>query len=270
MEAFSHELLHVATIAARAGGDLAMRYFADLATLTFEEKPGRKNAAADLVSVADREVEATLRRVIAAHRPTDGFLGEESGRTTGVASITWVADPIDGTLNFAYGRPGFALSLAAVDSTGPVAAVVLDPVLDKLYTAVRGAGAWCNGSRLTVRPIPDLAHALVEVGRGRGAIRARFPHVLTALDTTVRDIRRGGSAALALASLAAGECDAVYGPGLEPWDMAAGVLIAREAGALVSNAAGAEPDGETLVASTPAVFETFRALVAAALHEATP
>jgi myo-inositol-1(or 4)-monophosphatase len=255
------EILEIAVNAARVGGELVLSYYESRALLSYEEKDTGKNGAADLVSIADSSVEEAIKSSIAQTRPSDSYLGEESGLSGVRGDIQWVIDPIDGTLNFAYGRGGFAVSVAAVDECGTLAGVVFDPVSGRMYRAARGGGAYSGSSRLLIENKTQLSRCLVEVGAGRGETRTRFPDVLKKLFPLVRDVRRGGSAALALAAHAAGESDAVYGPGLDLWDRAAGILIAREAGSRVENLYGAEPDDFMTLAAHPAVFEELRAVI---------
>ena len=261
------EILEIAVNAARVGGELALSYYDKRLSLSFEEKDTGKNGAADLVSVADCGVEDAIKTLIAQTRPNDSYLGEESGLTQARGDVQWVVDPIDGTLNFAYGRGGFAVSIAALDESGTIAGVVFDPVSGKMYRAVRGGGAYSGSARLFATNKVQLSQCLVEVGGGRGETRKRFPDVLTKLFPLVRDVRRGGSAALALAEHAAGGSDAVYGPGLDIWDRAAVILIAREAGSRVENLYGAEPDDFMTLAAHPDVFEDLRALVTDVLDD---
>ena len=261
------EILEIAVNAARVGGELALSYYDKRSSLSFEEKDTGKNGAADLVSVADRGVEDAIKTLIAHTRPNDSYLGEESGLTQARGDVQWVIDPIDGTLNFAYGRGGFAVSIAALDESGTIAGVVFDPISGKMYRAVRGGGAYADGSRLLTTSKVLLPQCLIEVGAGRGETRKRFPDVLTKLFPLVRDVRRVGSAALALAGHAAGESDAVYGPGLDIWDRAAGILIAREAGSRVENLYGAEPDDFMTLAAHHEVFEDLRALITDVLDD---
>jgi len=261
MEKSDLEILEIAVSAARTGGEIALSYYDSRFSLSYEEKNTGKNGAADLVSVADCSVEEAIKTSIAQTRPSDSYLGEESGLSGVRGDVQWVIDPIDGTLNFAYGRGGFAVSIAAVDEHGTIAGVVFDPVSGKMYRAVRGGGAYSGSSRLLIENKTQLSRCLVEVGAGRGETRTRFPDVLKKLFPLVRDVRRGGSAALALAAHAAGESDTVYGPGLDLWDRAAGILIAREAGSRVENLYGAEPDDFMTLAAHPAVFEELRAAI---------
>lgn len=199
-----------------------------------------KSTLADIVTEADREVEALIRERLRAARPADGFLGEESGATTGDGGITWVVDPIDGTVNYAYGIPAYNVSIAAVsgppepDAWEALAAAVHAPAVGETFTAARGHGAWSDGIRLAVTAVTD-AGALLATGFGYdpathdgdlAAVRRVMP--------IARDLRRLGSAALDLAYVAAGRLDGYFERGLKPWDHAAGALLVQEAGGQVS------------------------------------
>jgi myo-inositol-1(or 4)-monophosphatase len=177
--------------------------------------------------------------------------------------VRWVVDPLDGTTNFLYGIPAFAVSIAVeVDGTTEVA-VVVDVARDETFTAVRGQGATLQGRPIRCTGASHLATALVGTGFSYDAgRRARQGAVVARLLPQVRDIRRSGSAALDLCWVAAGRLDAYYEHGLAPWDLAAGSLVAAEAGATVGDLDGGPPSGACTLAAAPAVFEPLRALVA--------
>jgi myo-inositol-1(or 4)-monophosphatase len=171
-----------------------------------------------------------------------------------------VVDPLDGTTNYLYGLPAWAVSVAAEVGGRSVVGVVHDAVHGETFSAVRGEGAWCNGVRLTVTGAPDLATALVGTGFSYDAAhRAEQAALLARVLPAVRDIRRAGAAALDLSWVALGRLDAFFEQGLAPWDSAAGSLVAAEAGAVVEQLA----DG-TWVAAAPQLFEPLCALLAAA------
>lgn len=199
-----------------------------------------KSTVADIVTEADREVEALIRARVRAARPSDGFLGEESGGDDGTSGLTWVVDPIDGTVNYAFGIPFYCVSIAVV--AGPakpeewtaVAAAVHAPVLDESFSAARGAGATLNGRRIAVSTETD-AGALLATGFGYdpsthdgdlATVRRVMP--------IARDLRRSGSAALDLSYVAAGRLDGYFERGLNAWDFAAGALLVEEAGGVVT------------------------------------
>lgn len=195
-----------------------------------------KSSIADIVTAADREVEALVRGRLAEAQPDDGFFGEESGVAPGASGITWVVDPIDGTVNYAVGIPNYCVSIAAVDTgTDPnswrvLAGAVFAPALGELFSASLGGGAYVGERRLSVSEGP-AAGALLGTGFGYdpathdgdlAAVRAVLP--------LARDLRRIGAAALDLAYVAAGRLDGYFERGLQPWDWAAGSLLVTEAG----------------------------------------
>jgi myo-inositol-1(or 4)-monophosphatase len=255
-------LRDVARAAAAAGARVATDWRRRAVDLRVEEKA----ASDDLVSQADREAEAAIRAVLADRRPDDAIVGEESGRRDGTSGVVWVVDPIDGTTNYLYGRPDWAVSVAALDAAGSiVAAVVAEPAVDRVTEATRGGGAWSGGRRAGPLDQDDLGRALVELNVGSPAQRPRFGAVAAALVGRVRDVRRSASAAAALAQVATGRADAAWLPGLKPWDCAAGILLVTEAGGVVGDLDGAcsggvPPSGDVLAAS-PALWETLRTLL---------
>ena len=205
--------------------------------------------------MAEDAIVALLR----AERPDDGLLGEEGASVEGASGRRWVVDPLDGTTNFLYGIPQWAVSVAVEDDAGPLAGVVYDPVAGELFRAGRGGGAELNGEPVRVRECRDLARALVATGFGYDSERRRGQAEAAAqILPRVRDIRRAGAAALDLAWLAAGRLDGYWERGLKPWDWAAGRLLVEEAGGAL-----AEMDGEPLglVAASPGLLPALAALV---------
>ncbi|WP_454113596.1 inositol monophosphatase family protein [Microbacterium maritypicum] len=199
-----------------------------------------KSSLADIVTEADREVEALIRARLRAARADDGFLGEESGAEVGSSGITWVVDPIDGTVNYAYGIPAYNVSIAAVRGEPDpatweaLAGAVNAPALGETFTAARGHGAWVNGSRLAVTA-ETPAGALLATGFGYDpATHEGDIATVARVMPMARDIRRMGAAALDLAFVAAGRLDGYFERGLRPWDFAAGALLVEEAGGVVS------------------------------------
>lgn len=199
-----------------------------------------KSTLADIVTEADREVEALIRDRLGAERPEDGFLGEESGTALGSSGITWVVDPIDGTVNYAAGLPLYAVSIAAVqgdadpDSWDPLAGAVCAPVLGETFSAARGGGAQLGGQSIHVSG-PSPAGALLATGFGYDpTTHAGDLATIGRVMPLARDLRRGGSAALDLAFVAAGRLDGYFERGLQPWDLAAGALLVQEAGGVFS------------------------------------
>ncbi|MET3451166.1 inositol monophosphatase family protein [Curtobacterium sp. 1544] len=204
------------------------------------EVADRKSSIVDVVTAADREVEALIRSRIAAARPDDAFFGEESGTGIGTTGITWVVDPIDGTVNYLYGSPEYGVSIGVVRGAAdpttwePVAGVVVAPATGVVHRAVVGEGATRNGVPLHAGSPASLAETLVATGFGYTADRRRQQvDVLAGLIGEVRDIRRGGAASLDCCAVGAGTVDAYYERGINPWDMAAGSIVAQEAGAAV-------------------------------------
>ena len=229
------ELGELATEVAREAGDLARTRRQQGVHLA-----ATKSTLADIVTEADREVELLIRERLRAARPDDGFLGEESGAEPGASGITWVVDPIDGTVNYAYGIPAYNVSIAAVrgepdpSSWEALAAAVYAPAIGEIFTAARGHGAWSEGVRLAVTG-ETPAGALLATGFGYDpATHDGDLATVRRVMPVARDLRRMGSAALDLAYVAAGRLDGYFERGLQPWDMAAGALLVAEAGGLVS------------------------------------
>ncbi|MFJ4680269.1 MULTISPECIES: inositol monophosphatase family protein [unclassified Kitasatospora] len=219
-----------------------------------------KSSPVDVVTEMDLASEKLVLELISARRPDDGYLGEEGADRPGTSGVRWVVDPLDGTVNYLYGLPSWAVSVAAELDGEAVVGVVFVPARNELFQAVRGGGAHLDGRRLAVRPAPAWGGALVATGFGY--LRERRVHqaeVLHALMGEVRDVRRGGAAAVDLCDLAAGRFDGYYERGLAPWDRAAGLLIAAEAGALTGSRPGLPADGELTVAAPPGVFEPLQA-----------
>jgi myo-inositol-1(or 4)-monophosphatase len=251
-----------------------------------DERPERMGVAAtkssetDVVTVMDRRSEELLHRLIQQARPDDGILGEEGADVIGTSGLTWVLDPIDGTVNYLYEIPAYAVSVAVVvgdarsqGGWAPVAGAVADPSLRLVHHAGRGTGAWTSPedrttgtapTRLSVSAEDRLARALLATGFGYDpAVRRRQAEVLLRVLPLVRDIRRIGSAALDLVRVAEGSVDAYAETGLNAWDLAAGWLVVEEAGGVVVGAGeGAEsaPGKALTVAAGPALVEKVRAL----------
>ncbi|MEV0897290.1 inositol monophosphatase family protein [Actinoplanes sp. NPDC049802] len=216
-----------------------------------------KSTDTDVVTAADKAVERQVVEALLAERPGDGVLGEEYGDSAEVApgAIRWILDPIDGTVNYLYGLPQYAVSLAAERDGEVVAGVVVNAATGDEWTATRGGGAWRAGRRLSGSVRTTLDQSLVGTGFGYDARRrAHQGAVLAGLITRVRDIRRFGAAALDLCMAAEGLLDAYFEKGLNAWDHAAGGLIAAEAGLTVAGLAGAPASRTMLVAAPPALF----------------
>lgn len=227
---------------------------------------GSKSTRTDPVTVADTEAERLLRDRLATLRPADAVLGEEGGGPRGGGDgVTWVLDPIDGTVNFVYGIPAYAVSVGAQMDGVSIAGAVADVTGGAVYSAGRGLGAYvvdASGASIPLQcnVIDDMSMALVGTGFGYSPQRrAAQAKVLAGVLPHVRDVRRIGSAALDLCSVAAGRLDAHYEHGLNRWDWAAGALIAAEAGAAVVLP---RTDGPSLtVASAPGIAAELRALL---------
>jgi fructose-1,6-bisphosphatase/inositol monophosphatase family enzyme len=214
-----------------------------------------------MVSDADRDAEALIRDLLAAERPRDGLLGEEGSDVESESGRRWVVDPLDGTTNYLYRFPAWVVSVGLEDEAGVAVGVVLDPLREETFTAVRGEGARLNGAEISVGGAERLDTALVATGFGYDpARRAAQAEVLLGVLPRVRDLRRAGAAALDLCMVACGRLDGYYERGLHPWDWAAGSLIAAEAGATVLHLEG-EPPG--MVAAAPAIADDLAALVRA-------
>jgi myo-inositol-1(or 4)-monophosphatase len=222
-----------------------------------------KSTDTDVVTAADRAVERQVVAALREARPYDRVLGEEFGAGGGAATgaagrspVRWVLDPIDGTVNYLYNLPVYAVSLAAEVNGTVVAGVVCNAATGQEWTATLGGGAYTQRRRLTGSTQDVLAHALVATGFAyEPARRAYQAAVLAGLLAKVRDIRRFGAASLDLCMAAEGSVDAYYEQGLNAWDHAAGGLIATEAGLLVTGLAGAPPGPDLVVAAPPALHQ---------------
>ncbi len=253
----SAELLTLAEEAARAAGRLIVEERPRSVTVT-----ATKSSLTDIVTEMDQASERLLVEHIRAVRPDDGFLGEEGADEAGTSGVTWVIDPIDGTVNYLYQLPGFAVSVGVRIGDEIVAGAVVNPTSGEVWTARRGHGAWLDGRPIHVNEPPPLAMALVATGFGYDSERRRRQaQVLTSVLPKIRDMRRFGCASIDLCALACGRVDGYYEQGLKPWDLAAGGLIATEAGAVVGGLAG-RPAGESLVvAAPPGLFEQLEGLL---------
>jgi myo-inositol-1(or 4)-monophosphatase len=244
--------------AARAAGVLLLEH---------HERPpvavGTKSSLTDMVSEADVAAQARILSILERERPDDAVLGEEGEDRPGTSGLRWVVDPLDGTTNFLYRYPQWAVSVAVEDEDGPLAGCVYDPSRDEAFIATRGGGAMLAGRPIHTSEEDELATALVATGFGYDhEHRVRQAVQLAAVIGEVRDIRRGGSAALDLAWTACGRLDGYYESGLQHWDWAAGALLVREAGGrceigpgplevdqIVAGAAGLYPQLAALVSS---------------------
>ncbi len=217
--------------------NLALRAGSILRASLAYERVSESKGRADVVTDADRASEALIVATIAEHFPDHAVVAEEGGSRTGAGTYTWVVDPLDGTLNYLHGNPIFAVSLALLQQNELQLGVVYDPSRDELFTAERGGGARCNGRRLHVSRTANLSQAMLSTGfpynrfsQPDNNLREHKHMLLKA-----QEIRRPGSAALDVCYVAAGRTDAHWELGLSPWDVAAGALIVREAGGMVSD-----------------------------------
>lgn len=211
-----------------------------------------KSSGTDVVTEVDRASERLLTEQLSRSRPDDAILGEEGASLQGSSGVRWVLDPLDGTTNYLYGLPPYAVSVAAEVNGEPAAAAVVDAATMEAYTATAGSGAWLDGRRLRLGPPPPLATSLIGTGFSYDAgSRRRQAEVLLGVLPEVRDIRRAGSAALDLCYVAAGRLDGFYETGLKHWDWAGGALVATEAGAWVGDLAGGRPGTSILAAAEP-------------------
>jgi myo-inositol-1(or 4)-monophosphatase len=221
-----------------------------------------KSSPTDLVSEADHAAERLIRERLRAARPDDGFLGEEGGDAEGTSGLRWIVDPLDGTINFLFGIPQWAVSIACEDAGGTLAGVVYDPMRDELWTAERDGPALLDGAPIEGSDRADLATTMVATGFGYDAeVRAFQAEVLARLLPRVRDIRRFGSAALDLAWTAAGRYDAFYERGLNAWDLAAGALLCARAGLAVRELAPSPPAAGGILVAPHSVVDELAGIV---------
>jgi myo-inositol-1(or 4)-monophosphatase len=253
------ELLALATELARDAGQVhadGMRSALRIET---------KSSPTDLVSQVDREAERLIVERLGEMRPDDAVLGEEGALGKGTSGVRWVIDPLDGTTNYIYGYPAFAVSIAVEVEGQPQIGVVFDSSAGRMYQAISGFGAVCDDQSLHVREQAALATALVATGFSYEAAQRELQGAVVArVLGRVRDIRRGGTAALDLCHVAAGHVDAYWELDLSPWDFAAGSVIARAAGAEVAFLRAAHGHGPAVVAAHSSLMPAFLEL----LHEA--
>lgn len=257
------ELRELAVRLATEAGGLALRRRREGV-----EVAATKSTPVDVVTHTDREVEQVLRERLAALRPGDGFHGEEGEPNLSSTGLTWVVDPIDGTVNFVYGIPQWAVSVAVVEGGADpltwraLAAAVVNPTTGETWSAADGGGAWLGDERLVVSGPTSLEQSLFATGFSYDADRrVEQAEVLTRVLGRVRDLRRLGAASLDLCAVASGRLDVYAERGLQAWDHAAGVLVAREAGAVVTGEGAAAPSRDLVLAAAPGVADAARALV---------
>ena len=257
------QLLHVATTLAKQAGDMALD----------GRRSGLKNVqtkstATDMVTEFDKASEALIVQGLSSMRPDDAIIGEEGASHAGTSGITWHIDPIDGTTNFLYALPTWAVSIGAVDESGPLAGAVYIPALNEMFSATRGGGAFCNADPIRCNPVEDVSQALVCTGFSYAAAQrtvqatrvAKFIH-------QVRDIRRFGAASIDMCFVACGRFDAYFEENLHSWDIVAGDLIAREAGCKTGDFNGGPIRPEQVLVSNPKIFSQLSSLI---LTSSTP
>ncbi|HET7173370.1 MAG TPA: inositol monophosphatase family protein [Nocardioidaceae bacterium] len=256
----TRDLLELAEETARAAGRLM------LAERTWGvEVAATKSSPTDVVTAVDIASERLIRSRLLTARPTDGFVGEEGEDVPTRSGVTWVVDPIDGTVNYLYGLRQSAVSIAACRGEQVLVGVVHHPASGETFTAAAQEGAWCDGQRMSPSGCTDVSRALVGIGfHYRAEVRARQAVEVSRLVPVVRDVRRLGAAALDLCYVGAGRLDAYVERGLKPWDLAAGGLVAREAGVRVEGMDG-RPAGELIVVAAPdGLFPHFHAALVSA------
>jgi myo-inositol-1(or 4)-monophosphatase len=250
--------------AARKAARSLLRDFGEVENLQVSTKgPG------DFVSRADTKAEQLIRDELTEARPNYGWLGEESAEVKGEdPTRRWIVDPLDGTTNFLHGQPHWAISIGLEHKGEIVAGVIYDPIRDEMFVAEKGAGAWLNDRRMRVSGRKDMIEMIFATGIPFGG-RAQLPGALreiAALAPQTAGIRRMGAAALDLAYVAAGRCDGYWERDLNPWDMAAGILLVREAGGFVGTI---EEGGKlfverSIVAANANVYEGLRKVLQSA------
>ena len=253
-----NELRTIAEQLARAAGDMALagRKSGDVTATT-------KSSPTDMVTQYDKASEDMITAGLRELRPDDGIVGEEGASRDGTSGITWHIDPIDGTSNFYFDIPMWAVSIGAVDKHGPIAGAVYAPALRDMFTASRGEGATLNGNRISVRENTLLSDALVCTGFSYH-VSQREMHAkrVATMVGQIRDIRRFGAAAIDLCFVACGRLDAYFEEHLNSWDLIAGQVIATEAGALVTNYSGDTVTPQEVLATQPGVQKALIQLIA--------
>ena len=254
-----HPMLNTAVTAARLAARVILMHLDRLDRIEIRSK-GRS----DFVTQVDLEAEAAILDVLLTAYPDHGVLAEESGTTEG-NDYTWVIDPLDGTTNFLHGYPQFGVSIAVLHKDRLEHGVVYDPLRDELFTASRGEGARLNDRRIRVSQTQRLKYALLGTGFPVRSIDKIDPWLRTfrALLPKASGVRRAGAAALDLAYVAAGRFDGFWEMALKPWDMAASVLLIREAGGLVADFEGGQEfmDSGNIVAANSLLFNELLRIV---------
>jgi len=263
-----HALLNVAVMAARKAGHTLIKKMVNLEKLKVEQK-GRN----DFVSDADRAAERAVIDVIHKHYPEHAVLAEESG-ASGESDTVWIIDPLDGTTNYLHGFPVFAVSIGVQEKGRMEHAVVYDPLRQELFTASRGQGAQLDGRKIRVSGQKNLERALIGTGfpfRQADLDISAYLEMLTKCIQKTTGVRRAGAAALDLCYVASGRLDAFFETGLAPWDLAAGGLIIREAGGIISGLDGSENYMDTghVLTGSPKIYAALAKLCAPEIRELT-
>ena len=251
----STELLKLAhTVAKSAGSHLMNRP----SSFTFTEK----SSAVDFATQMDQQAEELIVREILNSRPDDGIIAEEGAARTSKSGITWVIDPLDGTVNYLYGLPGWNVSIAAKDKDGVLVGVVYAPSINGLWSAVRGGDATYNGDKIKCNDPVTLDKALLSTGFAYDLdLRITQGQVIANLLPQIRDLRRNGAAAVDLCYVAMGALDGYFEASLNEWDHAAGGLIATQAGAVISGRAGGPANKDLVVCAGPALHAQLLPLI---------
>lgn len=249
--------INIAVEAARSGGNIIMRAMKRMDTVKITEKKPN-----DFVTEVDQRVEQAIIDVIKKAYPSHAILGEESGELMGNSEYQWIIDPIDGTRNFIHGFPHFAISIALAHKGKIEHGVIYDPLRQELFTATRGKGAQLNERKIRVGARKRLEECLLGTGFAYRHTDKDNPvplHVFNTIQTTCGDIRRAGAATLDLAYVACGRLDGFWEMGLQLWDIAAGILLVKEAGGIVSDFDGGETYLSTgnVVAANPVIIRQF-------------
>ena len=250
----SAELLQIAQTVAKAAGELLMNR---PESFTFTEK----SSAVDFATQMDQQAETLIVKQILAARGDDGIIAEEGSARESKSGITWVIDPLDGTVNYLYGLPGWNVSVAAKDKNGVVAGVVYAPSINGFWSGIRGGGATYNGVKIKCNDPVELEKALLATGFAYDLnLRVSQGETMARLLPRIRDLRRNGAAAVDLCYVAMGVLDGYFESSLKEWDHAAGGLIATEAGAVVSGRGGA-PNSDLVVCAGPALHAQLLPLI---------
>lgn len=241
------ELVSLAEEVARSAGALLMQR---PDSFTFTEK----SSAVDFATQMDQQAEALIVKSLLAARPDDGIIAEEGAAQQSKSGVTWVIDPLDGTVNYLYGLPGWNISIAAKNQDGVIAGVVFAPTINSLWKATKEGGAFLNNKSIKCNDPVNLNLALIATGFSYDLeLRKEQGARIQKLIPQIRDLRRNGAAAVDLCYVAMGAVDAYFESSLKEWDFAAGGLIATEAGAVISGRTGGAPDGDMVVCAGPSL-----------------